>query len=395
MKILIALASCSADLSGVQRHAINLAHSLLSRTEISQVHLIAAPWQQQMVGNAIASVIKDTRLHLHAADIGNSAMSRNMWFYRQLPEIAAGLNVDLVHLAYPMPLNRPAFHCPVVVTLHDLYPYDIPGNFGFLRVFFNRAVLRQSIKAADTIVCVSQSTQTRLDDIESHLAPHNAVVIHNSVEPPDFAAMVKPAWVSAPFLLCVAQHRRNKNIPLALRVFKRLQDSHRLPFDTRLQIVGIPGPDTAAIKRCIGKLHLADHVDLRQGVPEHELQWCYGNCLLLLAPSVVEGFGLPVAEALLAGCHVVCSDIPIFRETGGNRCHYATLGPHAEDSFVAAALAALDSPPAAPVALPNLSVQIIADQYIQLYRSLVPAAREREFPMQTSLRSAGGRQVLS
>ena len=56
-----------------------------------------------------------------------------------------------------------------------------------------------------------------------------------------------------------------------------------------------------------------------------ELQWCYRKCELLLAPSSIEGFGLPVAEALLAGCRIVCSDILAFRELEGKNCHYVPL----------------------------------------------------------------------
>jgi len=60
MKIVIALASSSGQLSGVQRHAINLAHCLISRPEVTEVHLVAAPWQESFV-----------RTRLHAATSGS------------------------------------------------------------------------------------------------------------------------------------------------------------------------------------------------------------------------------------------------------------------------------------------------------------------------------------
>ena len=59
-----------------------------------------------------------------------SALSRNLWYYRELPMMAEELGVDVVHLAYPVPIHTDAFACPTIVTLHDLYPYEIPANFG-------------------------------------------------------------------------------------------------------------------------------------------------------------------------------------------------------------------------------------------------------------------------
>ena len=129
MKIVIALASHSAQLSGVERHAINLARCLISRAEITEVHLVAAPWQENLVRDTAPR--GDARLHVHTASLGKSPLSRNLWFCFQLPRLAAQLKADIVHFAYPMPLQRGAFHCQTVVSLHDLYPYDISGNFGF------------------------------------------------------------------------------------------------------------------------------------------------------------------------------------------------------------------------------------------------------------------------
>ena len=244
MKIVIALTSSSGQLSGVQRHAINLARCLLTRQEITAVHLIAAPWQQEFVYDAAPR--NDARLHLHTAPIRNNSLSRNAWYYLELPRIASRLQADLVHLGYPTPLRKGAYYCPTVVTLHDLYPYDVPENFGFPKVLFNQLVLRQCLQMVDAIACVSRTTLARLQSIEPRLALAKAVVIYNSVEPlPQVSASSPlPLWNGEPFLLCVAQHRRNKNILFLLRVFEGLLRTGKLSPQTRLVIVGIPGPET-------------------------------------------------------------------------------------------------------------------------------------------------------
>jgi len=374
MRVVIALASSAHQISGVQRHAISVAHCLLTRREINAVHLVAAPWQWQFLRDSAPP--GDARLHLHSASTGSSVLSRNLWYYFHLPRLASKLDADIVHLAYPAPLRTGAFRCPTVVTLHDLYPYDMPHNFGFPKVFFNQLVLRQCLLAANAVACVSASTLSRLVSLEPALVGQKVSVVCNSVEPQARVSVCSPLprWQGQPFLLCVAQHRRNKNIVFALRVFARLLNSSRLPPETRLVIVGIEGPETNAILRFLAASGMEDHVALLSGLSEAELQWCYRNCQLLLAPSIVEGFGLPVAEALLAGCRVVCSDIPAFREVGGDHCHYIPLDSVAEQTFANAVQAAVHEPPPKPVAMPQLSAPVIAEQYMQIYRSTLSSA---------------------
>ena len=388
MKILIALASSSGQISGVQRHALNLASCLLTRPEIAEVHIVAAPWQQSFVEDA--GLAGNSRLHRHAAPIGNTALSRNLWFYAQLPSFAARLNADIVHLAYPAPLRRSAFACPVVATLHDLYPYDIPENFGFPKVLFNRAVLRQCLSQADAIACVSASTLGRLSCLDERLAHKKARILLNAVQPQSLPTSEVPVpgfGPDHPFLLCVAQHRRNKNILLVLRAMERLLHRGHLAPQTRLLIVGIPGPETLAIESFIATHGLAQHVLLRNGIPEAQLQWCYRHCEALLAPSVVEGFGLPVAEGLVAGCRIVCSDIPAFREVAASACHFVTLGLGEEENFAAAICAALRQPRPDPIELPQFAADAVAASCLELYRSLSPSSLRNDVPLRFPFKS--------
>jgi glycosyltransferase involved in cell wall biosynthesis len=393
MKILIALASSPRHLSGVPRHAINLARCLLTRAEIAEIHLVVAPWQMGFVLEAIP--LSDARLHLQAAPMGNSALSRNLWLYAQLPRLAAQLEVDIVHLAYPVPVRRGAYRSPVVVTLHDLYPYDIPENFGLPKAFFNRAVLRQCLRKVDAIACISQSTFSRLEKLDSRLSG-KATVVYNSREELTQGKIETPLpeREGLPFMLCVAQHRRNKNILLALRVFERLLRTGRIPAEMGLVIVGITGPETPAIKNFVTCAGLARSVVLLAGISDAQLAWCYRSCSLVLAPSVLEGFGVPVAEALLAGCRVVCSDIPAFREFGGSHCRYVPLGRNEEDALADAIVAALSQPPPEAISFPQFSPHVIAEEYVRLYRSLLHARESNAGSHRTALQATGGRQQL-
>jgi len=313
---------------------------------------------------------------------GRSIPSRA--FYRKLPALAARLEADIVHLSYPVPVNRNAFHCPTVVTLHDLYPYDIPENFGFPKVFFNRIILQQCLRSVDAISCVSDSTRQALAIHVSSAISEKAVTIYNCVEPASCVAKTGPipAWKGEPFLLCVAQHRRNKNVRLAIQVFRNLLLGGDISPLTRLVVIGITGPETTRIRQFIQDSGLREQIALLQGIDDAELQWCYGHCQLLLAPSLVEGFGLPVVEGMFHRCRIVCSDIPTFREIGGSYCHYALLGPKAEQAFSDAARFALLRVRSRAPATERFSGAVVAEASLQLYTRIYKAhsvSRERGY----------------
>jgi glycosyltransferase involved in cell wall biosynthesis len=371
MKILITAASFASSISGIQRHALNMARCLLLREEISEIHLVVAPWQYAMVESA--GLAADRRLRTHIAGIARGSVSRNLWHFRDLPRLAARLHIGLVHFSYPMPLNARAFPCPTVVTLHDLYPYEIPMNFGFPKFLFNRAVLRQCLHAADAIACVSEATRMRMKQYLPASVWKKSVRIHNCVEPESSCAAYSPipCWNGEPFLLCVAQHRRNKNIPAMIRAFDRLLRSEWIDAKSRLVVIGIRGPETSRIHRLVRESNLGTSVHFLEGLSESGLQWCYRNCAALVAPSLAEGFGLPVAEALLAGCRIVCSDIAAHREIGDTTCRFVPLHEHGAQALAAAIADALPEPKPKPVALPQFSAPTLARQYLSLYRTLI------------------------
>lgn len=378
MKILITAAAFSSSISGVQRHALNVVRCLLRCQEVSNVHLAIAPWQRDLI--QAYGLDLDSRLTVHVAEMKQSSISRNLWYYRGLPALAARLRVDLVHLSYPVPVDTALLRCPVVVTLHDLYPYEIPHNFGFSQVIFNRLILRECLRNADVIACVSANTNTRL---KQYVPPHvwrKAVQIYNCVEAEPLCAIQSPipGWSGEPFLLCVAQHRRNKNIPLLIRTFHHLLRQGQVRQDMKLVVIGIAGPETRLIRKLVSQYGLNQAVKFLEGLPEPELQWCYARCETLIVPSQTEGFGLPVAEALLAGCRVVCSDIPAFREVGGEHCRFVTLGRDGEKAFGAAIVAAIREPAKAPVTLPQFSAEVLARQYLGVYQKLLASVASTE-----------------
>lgn len=375
MNVVIAAISAPAHMNGVSRHGANLARALLSTTDISEVHFLAGAWQKDMFRSALGA--SDARLHTHWISLRDANLSRLFWYYRELPCIADQLEADIVHLTFPAPVPPVGYSCPVVLTLHDLYPFDIPRNFGMIKSAVARHTIAQCIRRVDAITCVSAVTRNNLIG-RFPTEAHKAQVVHNFAEfrgPATMTGNIEPLK-DRRFLLCVAQHRSNKNIPLAIRVFEGLLARKIFPADARMVVVGIPGPETQKIEEEIRNARLSHKVLLLSGLSEAELRWCYHGCDLLLAPSSTEGFGAPVAEALLAGARVVCSDIPAFREVGGDACHYVPWTQDQVNAYIEAVRDVLGSAPPRSIVPLQLTAAFIGDLYARLYWDLACSPRD-------------------
>jgi glycosyltransferase involved in cell wall biosynthesis len=368
MKILIAAMSSATGPSGICRHTYSLVCCAASQEEISQVTVAVGKWQERYFVDLFQ--MNHQKVEIVAVDISNTALRRNLWYLKALPALATAVGADIVHLSFPVPVRRNMLHCSLVVSLHDLYPYDEPDNFGFPRVFFNRAFLQCCLKEADSIVCVSEATLSGLKGRFPWFARKKGLVVHNHVGI-SFAKQASPIAGGRPFFLMVAQHRSNKNIPMALEAFRGLLQGRKIDYRTLLIVVGNAGPETPKIKSVIEREGLEESVKLTNGLGDEELHWLYKRCELLLVPSLIEGFGLSVAEGLLCGSRVVCSDIPALREVGGDACHYFDLYAADSSSALAMTISNALTTPAQPAGdLARFSLEIVARDLAAIYTQL-------------------------
>jgi glycosyltransferase involved in cell wall biosynthesis len=307
-------------------------------------------------------------------EIKNSSLVRNIWFLSGLPKLANQLNADLVHLSFPFPFIRKLFKAKVVTTIHDLYPYECPENFGFPQVWFNQLFLKQAIHNSDALACASQVTAGKLQLYFPRLRSDRPVeVVYNYVDFKNLEIEVPQAVErNSKFLLSVAQHRQNKNLDLLIKAYAQLRLEDKLSVDCQLIIVGTTGPETTKLKSLITNLSLETKVKLLSAINDGELSWLYQNCQLFVIPSSTEGFCFPLAEALHFGNRVVCSDIPIFREIGTANCIYFSLSGDAVENLSQALIQAFDRQVCLDQAKNNRFEKLtIAQQYLNLYQMVM------------------------
>jgi len=172
------------------------------------------------------------------------------------------------------------------------------------------------------------------------------------------------------FLLCVAQHRANKNLALLVRSFRTALDRNVLQSAAKLVIVGNEGPETPRLHKTVAELDLQDRVVFLRGISDTLLSALYAQCELVIAPSLLEGFGLPVAEALAAGCRVACSDIPAFRAVATTHCSLFHPADTTGELVVTALQNALRLPRCAEYSSTVFHPQQAAAMYLALYSKL-------------------------
>jgi glycosyltransferase involved in cell wall biosynthesis len=233
----------------------------------------------------------------------------------RLPRVLARSRSDLVHVPNCfLPLRRP---CPGVVTVHDLafeaHPEDFSRKTGAkYRYFTPRAV-----RSAERVICVSQYTA---DDvcIRYGVDPDKVRVVPNA---PSLPVGTAPAPAGDPYIVAVGDLRPKKNLERLVEAW-RAADSGR-----RLVVAGLgeaPWPD----------------VEAPGYLPDAELDTLLRGADLLVHPSLYEGFGIVVAEAMARGVPVACSNSTALPELADGASEQ--FDPCDVDEIGAAILRALD-----------------------------------------------------
>ena len=222
-------------------------------------------------------------------------------------------------------------------TVHDMMPELMPETF---RMHSGKRIARQkrvSVKRAAAVLCVSENTK---QDVVRVLGVPEAKcrVVHNGVADAFFEDLhASEPVVPGAYLLYVGGYRiPYKNFSL-LRDALGAADASRLR-GYRLVVAGPEKPDAGDVSKCEGLLG-AGRVEFVSDCDDNKLARLYTGCAAFVMPSLYEGFGIPVAEALACGAPVACSDAASLPEVGGAVVHY--LDPTSAMSITLAVDAAL------------------------------------------------------
>jgi glycosyltransferase involved in cell wall biosynthesis len=239
--------------------------------------------------------------------IGLSARSQEVRMAWSLPRLLRRLRPELAHFQHALPLG---FQGPAVVTLHDLHFERQPSVMGLADRLTFKAMVPRAARRARQVLAVSE--RTKRDAVELYgLDPEKVTVTPHGVDPAFSPGGEQPRT----YVLFVGAVQARKDPLAALGA----AEANGLP----LVVVGPEKePALASELRQRG-------ADVRGWVSQDELAELYRGAAALVLPSLHEGFGIPVVEAMASGTPVVLSGDPALREVAADAAVYATGGDYA------------------------------------------------------------------
>ncbi|MDA0370853.1 MAG: glycosyltransferase family 1 protein [Actinomycetota bacterium] len=224
-------------------------------------------------------------------------------------------DVDVVHgTNYVVPPTKK----PRLVSVYDCWALDHP-QYVHADVRLSMNALRRSVDDGAVIHASSHATARRLTD---HFPDARVEVIHLGPTDPRPAPTAIPTQlpsvlVDEPFIACIGTIERRKNVPVLIESFTRLADQHS---DVRLVIAGSMGDDAPLVEAALSaappgtrsRIHVLGRVD------DDGAAWILRHATVLAYPSLDEGFGFPLLEAMSCDVPIVASDAGSIPEIAGD-----------------------------------------------------------------------------
>lgn len=246
------------------------------------------------------------------------------WRTYAVGQVAARDGVQIFHgLSNELPLTKPP-GLRTVVTVHDLIFKRFPGYYNPIDVQVYSWKLKKACTTADAIVAVSQQTASDLREFLN--VPEEKIrVIYQGCHPnfkrtatnEEKELVTKKYNLPTSFVLFVGTLEERKNAVQLVKALSVMRE--KLP----LVLVGRETPYVKKVKETIRELRLENRVQLLHRVSFPELPVLYQLASVFAYPSVFEGFGIPIVEAIVSGVPVLTSHGSCFDEAGGPATRYA------------------------------------------------------------------------
>lgn len=259
------------------------------------------------------------RLGVANVPLPSPGIAARVFFRVMYEETLLPMRASRFDLLYCLADLAPAVRfAPTVVALRNLNIYD-RRFYDTTRLRILERMVRIGLRRADRVVFPSRAAADMIT-MRIPIPPERVVVIPHGISSEAFHAGAAPPADTPPYLFLPASLERHKNIPVLLECLAHVEDR-------RLQVWIAGGSDTdpaceAELRRLAASLQIETRVRFLGRVPYQEILGYYCGAQALVFPSLIETFGHPLLEAMLAGTPILAADIPSFREVAGDAALY-------------------------------------------------------------------------
>ena len=209
---------------------------------------------------------------------------------------------------------------PQIITIHDLLPFHYPSLLPRWVPYYEY-FLPAIIKGSTTVVCVSEFTRQEVLERYPSIQEKKLKVIHGGVDLERFhpcsQGVIKERYELNDYLLCVGEVRPYKNMENVFRALELWSDGPQLAISGK-----ILGNHKANLENLASSLNIENRVTWLGYVPDDLLPNLYSEATAFIFPSLYEGFGLPLVEAMACGCPTISSNMASLPEIGGKAAHF-------------------------------------------------------------------------
>jgi glycosyltransferase involved in cell wall biosynthesis len=298
--------------SGVHRYAVHLVDALAQKLDPGDEMVVYA-------GRSAVSLPEGAAARVHAPGLPTeNPWLRIGWEHAKLRSLTQRDGIDLYHgLAFSLPRG---LRVPGVVTLHDLAFMRWPDHVPRRRSAYLSWAVRDAAARAGRIVTVSETTKRDAVDFLA-VAPHRVDVTPLGVDPSmrrssleEIARFRAEEHLDRPIVLAVGNLEPRKNLPALIEAFTSI--ARQVPHD--LVLAGAEGWRNEALQAALANPAVEGRVRLQGFVPPDRLPLWYSACDIYAIPSLYEGFGLPLLEAMACGAPSLASTGGALPEVAGN-----------------------------------------------------------------------------
>ncbi len=258
-------------------------------------------------------------------DSGIRGRVASLWLQEVCPRWLAADRADAFWGQHVLPL-RLSKPCRRILTVHDMTSYVLPRTMAVGSRFASRAFLCRSARVADRVIADSRATARQVSRLLG-VSADRLTVVYPGIDDELLAGRdcsrtdgQADLGLPAGYLLAVGTLEPRKGYDLLLDALERLPDA------PCLVVVGAPGWKSQSLGRRLRAMEHAGRVRYLGRIADSYLPGLYRSARLTVVPSLYEGFGFPVLEAMASGCPVLCSRSSSLPEVGGAAARYFRPG---------------------------------------------------------------------